>query len=114
MRISDWSSDVCSADRLRLLLFLVVATIPVVAVGYFGLRYISTALRSVEVIAWTTLLFALLLGIADRLCMTVRRLQHMNYVGALVVGVARVLSLLWEGRRVGKACVSTCESQCEQ
>lgn len=86
---------------LRLLLFLVVATIPVVAVGYFGLRYISTALRSVEVIAWTTLLFGLLLGIADRLCMTVRRLEHMNYVGALFVGVAQVLSLIPGTSRAG-------------
>ncbi|MPY72789.1 MAG: undecaprenyl-diphosphate phosphatase [Alphaproteobacteria bacterium] len=86
---------------LRLLLFLVVATIPVVVVGYFGLRYVSTALRSVEVIAWTTLLFGLLLGIADRLCMTVRRLEHMNHVGALFVGVVQVLSLIPGTSRAG-------------
>lgn len=87
----------------RLLLFLFVATIPVFVVGYFGLRYFGASLRSIEIIAWTTLLFGLLLGIADRLCMTVRRLEHMNYVGALFVGVAQVLSLIPGTSRAGIA-----------
>ena len=92
-----------ASPGLRLLGFLVVATAPVAAVGYFGLRRIGTDLGSVEVIAWTTLLFGLLLGIADRLCMTVRRLEHMNHVGALFVGVMQVLSLIPGTSRTGVA-----------
>jgi undecaprenyl-diphosphatase len=78
----------------RLLIYLIVATLPIVAAGYFGLTFIKTALRSVEVIAWTTLLFGILLGIADYLCMTVRRMEHMTYGGVLFVGIAQVLALL--------------------
>lgn len=89
------------SSGLRMVLFLIVATLPVVIVGYFGMRYISTIFRSVEVIAWTTLLFGILLGITDRLCMTVRRLEHMNYAGALFVGLAQVLSLIPGTSRAG-------------
>ena len=78
----------------RLILCLAIATVPVVLAGYFGIHYIKDVLRSVEVIAWTTLIFGILLWIVDRLCMTVRRLEHMSYAGALLVGLSQILALL--------------------
>lgn len=78
----------------RLLIYMIVATLPIIAAGYFGHEYIKTALRSVEVIAWTTLLFGILLGIVDWMCMTVRRLEHLTYGGVLFVGLAQVLALI--------------------
>ena len=88
---------------LRLLLFVAVATVPAAAVGYFGLRYIGVQFHGIGTIAWMTLGFGLLLGIADRLCMTVRRIEHMNYVGALFVGAAQVLSVIPGSGRTGVA-----------
>lgn len=78
----------------RLIGGLAIATVPVVLAGYFGIDYINDVLRSVELIAWTTLGFGILLWVVDRLCMTVRRLEHMTYGGALFVGLAQVLALL--------------------
>jgi undecaprenyl-diphosphatase len=86
---------------LRLMLHLFVATLPVALVAYFGLRYINTVFRHVEVIAWTTLIFGLVLGLTDRLCMTVRRIEHMNYAGALFIGFAQVLALISGISRAG-------------
>ena len=88
---------------LKLLLFVAAATVPIAAVGYFGLRYIGMQFQGIGIVAWMTLGFGLLLGIADRLCMTVRRIEHMNYVGALFVGVAQVLSLIPGAGRAGVA-----------
>jgi len=82
------------APALRLVACLIIATIPVVLAGYFGIHYINEVLRSVELIAWTTLGFGILLWIVDRLCMTVRRIEHMSYAGALLVGLSQVLALL--------------------
>lgn len=82
------------APALNLVICLIIATIPVVIAGYFGIRYIEHMLRSVELIAWTTLGFGILLWVVDRLCMTVRRIEHMSYGGALLIGLAQVLSLL--------------------
>ena len=86
---------------LRLLLHLLVATIPVILVGYFGLRYIDAVFAHAQVIAWTTLIFGVLLGLVDRLCMTVRRIEHMNYAGALFVGFVQVLALIPGTSRAG-------------
>jgi undecaprenyl-diphosphatase len=78
----------------RLIACLIVGTIPVVLAGYFGIDYVESVLRSVELIAWTTLGFGILLWIVDRLCMTVRRIEHMTYGGALFIGLTQVLALL--------------------
>jgi undecaprenyl-diphosphatase len=86
---------------LRLVFYLLVATVPVTLVGYFGLRYIDKVFGHVEVIAWTTLIFGLLLGLTDRLCMTVRRIEHMNYAGALFIGLAQVAALIPGTSRAG-------------
>jgi len=82
------------SPAVHLVVCLIIATVPVVIMGYFGLHYIETILRNVELIAWTTLGFGILLWVVDRLCMTVRRIEHMSYGGALLIGLAQVLSLL--------------------
>ena len=46
---------------------LVIATLPVVIAGYLMNTYFENALRSVEVIGWTTLGFGILLFLADKL-----------------------------------------------
>jgi undecaprenyl-diphosphatase len=88
---------------LHLVICLFIATVPVLVIGFFGLHYIERVLRSVELIAWTTLGFGILLWIVDRLSMTVRRIEHMSYAGALLIGLAQVLSLLPGTSRSGIA-----------
>ena len=78
----------------RLVLHLALATVPVVAVGILFKDQIEASLRSLEVIAWATLGFGILLGIADRFGLTVRRMEHMRWPDALVIGVAQALALI--------------------
>jgi len=78
----------------RLMLQVIVGSIPVVIAGYAIAKYAGGMFRSVEIIGWTTLGFGLLLGLADRVGMTVRRLEHMSYGGALAIGMAQVLALI--------------------
>lgn len=73
---------------------LVVGTIPLVAAGFFLQSYVQGAWRAAEVIAWATLLFGLLLYAADQIGLTVRRIQHMPYVHALLIGVFQALALI--------------------
>ena len=76
------------------MLQIFIGSIPVVIAGYALNKYAGGVLRSVEVIGWTTLGFGLLLGLADRVGMTVRRLEHMSYGSALAIGLAQVLALV--------------------
>lgn len=78
----------------RLAFQLVLATLPLVAAGYVASRYIGDQLRSIEVIAWATLGFGVLLWIADRMGMTLRRIEHMSYGSALLIGLSQVLALI--------------------
>lgn len=78
----------------RLMLQVIVGSVPVVIAGFMIAKYAGGMLRSVEIIGWTTLGFGLLLGLADRVGMTVRRLEHMSYGSALAIGMAQVLALI--------------------
>lgn len=73
---------------------VLIATLPILAVGYLARDWVATALRSVEVIAWATIGFAILLWVADRLGLTIRRIEHIGPSGALMVGLAQVLALV--------------------
>lgn len=78
----------------RLMFQVILGSIPVVIAGYAIAQYAGGMLRSVEIIGWTTLGFGLLLGLADRVGMTVRRLEHMSYGSALAIGMAQTLALI--------------------
>lgn len=73
---------------------ILLGTIPVIIVGYFGRDYIGLYLRDVEVIAWATIGFGLLLWISDHLGMTVRRIEHLHYGNTIFIGMAQVLALI--------------------
>jgi undecaprenyl-diphosphatase len=78
----------------RLAWHIVLATVPLVVVGFLAKDLVTAILRDVEVIAWTTIGFGLLLWLADRMGMTVRRVEHMAGGEAFVIGLAQVLALV--------------------
>ena len=78
----------------RLAVLVVIATIPVVVAGFVLNRFYPQGLRSIEVIGWTTLGFGILLYVADALGLTVRRLEHIRFSDAAVIGVSQVLALI--------------------
>lgn len=74
--------------------YLVVGTVPAVIAGFLIHRYIPGGIRSVTVIAWTTLGFGLLLWVGDRLGMTVRRVEHLRLGDVVIIGLAQALALI--------------------
>ncbi|MCB2100151.1 MAG: undecaprenyl-diphosphate phosphatase [Rhodobacterales bacterium] len=80
--------------RAMLVIYLILATIPVVIAGFLVNAYAGDALRSIAVIGWTTLGFGIVLYVTDRLGMTLRTLDHIGWRDALVVGLAQVLALV--------------------
>ena len=77
-----------------LALNLVIGTIPVVVVGFLFRDFIELSLRAVEVIAWATIGFGVLLLIADRFGLTMRRLENLGLSDAVIIGLAQVLALV--------------------
>ncbi|WP_287817974.1 undecaprenyl-diphosphate phosphatase, partial [Idiomarina sp.] len=71
---------------------VVVGTIPACIAGILLLDYIDTALRAVGVIITTTVVFAVLLAVADRFARGSRTLQDIGFKDAIIVGLAQALA----------------------
>jgi undecaprenyl-diphosphatase len=82
-----------ATDDSRLVWYLALATLPAIVVGFLAGDFIETELRSLPVIATTTLLFGLLLGVADRRAPPRRDGAVQLTLGiALVIGLAQAIA----------------------
>ena len=84
-----------------LLHLLLVASVPLLVVGFLVSTVMQDLTRNIEVIGWATLLFGILLGFSDRIGMTLNRFQHMRYFDALLIGLAQILALIPGASRAG-------------
>ncbi len=89
-----------AADR-RLLVLIVVATVPVGGAGFVLHATGTDMLRDPALIAWTTLGFGLLLLAADRLGGTARPLEDLTWRSAVVIGLFQVAALVPGTSRAG-------------
>ncbi|MEX0607177.1 MAG: undecaprenyl-diphosphate phosphatase [Halofilum sp. (in: g-proteobacteria)] len=78
----------------RLAWLIVLATIPVCIVGLAFADPIETYLRTPTVIAWASIVFGIVLWLADRHGPRVREEGSLGWRGALGVGLAQVLALI--------------------
>jgi undecaprenyl-diphosphatase len=93
--------DAGRSGGARMILLVIVGTVPVVLAGA-GLHVLRPdGIRAIEVVAWTTLGFGVVLYLADRLGMTLRRLEHLTVLHALVIGLAQALALVPGTSRAG-------------
>lgn len=79
---------------VRLVYYLIVASIPIFVVGFVFKDLITLSLRDHEVIAWATIGFGLLLYLSDRVGMTLQRIEHLGLGAALTIGLAQTLALI--------------------
>ncbi|MBT3915189.1 MAG: undecaprenyl-diphosphate phosphatase [Rhodospirillaceae bacterium] len=80
---------------------LVLATLPVIVAGFLVNEYMGADLRTLEIIGWATLVFGIVLYIADKMNMTVRQMEHISYGGAFFIGLLQVLALIPGTSRAG-------------
>lgn len=84
-----------SSDKtLRLIAAIIVATIPIVVAGLLLADYIEAYLRSAHVIAYTTILFALLLAYADHKSKSLHDEYQMRWGDIIFIGCAQVFALI--------------------
>ena len=79
---------------LRLGLLVVLATVPAVAAGFLAKDLIENELRSAAVIAVTTVVFGVLLWLADVYGARKRAVAELGVGSALLIGVAQAVALI--------------------
>ena len=82
------------SPEARLAFYIILGSLPIIIVGYFFKEQITGLQENIQVIAWATIGFAVLLSIADRLGLTVRRVEHLGATGAVFIGLAQVLAFV--------------------
>jgi undecaprenyl-diphosphatase len=90
----------CDTDA-RLAWMVVLATAPVVVAGVLGKDFIESELRSIAVLATTTIIFGLLLGWADWRGRRERDEYSLGWGGALLIGAFQTLALIPGTSRAG-------------
>ena len=78
----------------RLAWLIVLATIPAGLAGLIFNDFVEENLRSLWVIAITTIVFGVLLGVADKYSSRQRAMEELNWRHALMIGVAQALALI--------------------
>ena len=78
-----------------LFLLIVLGSIPLIIVGYFFYSSgLIENLRNLKVIAWTTLIFGILLFIADRSTIKSKINNNLNLKNILLIGIFQVLAII--------------------
>lgn len=82
-------------DDGRLALYIVLATIPAVVFGFVLKKFGYTDLdRNVAIVAWNTILYGILMMIADMVGKQERTIADVTLGSALVIGVSQALALI--------------------
>jgi len=78
----------------NMVIYLALASIPGLLIGFLAKDLVELYLRDVRVIAWTTIGFGLLLWLSDAIGSRQRKLESIRLKDALFIGVAQALALV--------------------
>lgn len=78
----------------RLGLWILIGSIPIFVLGYFGQSYIRDNFRSLWLISLTLIIFGLLLGFMDHYGKKIRELDSLNARDGLWYGMAQAMALI--------------------
>ncbi len=78
----------------RLALQLAVAAVPILGLGFAFEYYLAGDWETLHVMGWTIVGGALALWLFDRMCMTVKRVEHATFIDTIVLGLGQVIALV--------------------
>ena len=80
---------------------IIFATLPAIILGYFIYDYVSLYFRSIQLIALSSIVFAIILFFADKVKMEIKSWNKITYMEALIVGLFQVLAFVPGASRAG-------------
>ena len=94
--ITYFHSDLSNIFKNKNLLFLIIfGSLPVIIVGAIIYQTnLITYLRNIEIIAWTTLVFAILLYFADKVKVNKKLNTKLNLSTIIIIGCFQILALV--------------------
>ncbi|MEY4276309.1 MAG: hypothetical protein RIS26_772 [Actinomycetota bacterium] len=74
--------------------YVILGSIPVIVAGLAFKDLIEVNLRSIEIIAWTLLIFGILLGLADRIGRKTQTISQLTGKHGLLFGIGQMLAVI--------------------
>lgn len=94
LTVAGWqATQSIDTQEGRLVINIIIATIPVIMIGLIFHDVINTELRTPHIIAITTIIFGALLGMAH-FCKGEKILTQIDWRTALLIGIAQALALI--------------------
>ena len=73
---------------------LIISTVPIVIIGFLVNFFDINIIRNLEIIGWSTLIFGILLGFADKNLRVRKLINNLNLKDALILGLAQTLAII--------------------
>ncbi len=89
-------------NNQKILLLIIIGSIPLVIVGYILYQTgLINIFRNIKLIAWTTLIFAVLLYFADKSQSNKKISSNLNIKSIIIIGIFQIISLIPGVSRAG-------------
>ena len=76
---------------------------PALIIGFLLELFVGDYLKTAEIVGWNLIVWGVILDIADKIGLTVRRLEHLNLGQALIIGIFQCLAFIPGASRTGIA-----------
>jgi len=97
-----WKDLVDFTNNKKIWILIVVGSLPLIIFGYFVFIYdLYENIREIQVIAWSTLIFGLLLYVSDKFDVSKSFNNNLNTNNILIIGLFQVLALIPGASRSG-------------
>jgi undecaprenyl-diphosphatase len=80
---------------------IILSTLPAILIGYFIYDYVSIYFRNIQLIAISSILFAIILYLADKIQIQNKSWKKITYLEALLVGLFQVMAFIPGASRAG-------------
>ena len=80
---------------------IILSTLPAIILGYFIYDYVSLYFRNIQLIALSSIVFAIILFFADKVKMETKNWNTITYMEAFIVGLFQVLAFIPGASRAG-------------
>ena len=97
-----WRDLIDFRNNQKILILLFVGSLPLIIIGYIFYKsdfYVS--IRQIEIIAWSTLLFGILLYLSDKLKVSKTFNDNLNLKNIIIIGFFQILALIPGASRAG-------------
>ena len=85
----------------KIVLKIIVATLPAIFVGFFIYDFVSLYFRDVRVIAFSSLIFGIILYFADKKNLSKKNWKNITFVESFIIGLWQVMAFIPGASRTG-------------